>query len=109
MKTKTKKNLIGDFCDLCKKRKEGYTFIELDEKHELALCQDCRRLVLTKLFGQYMLEADMQGLCNELLSDRIDNLKDLVLEDNKLVNQFKNSLEDLKAGRINKKNESRKA
>lgn len=82
MKMKTKKNTIGDFCDLCKKKnKEGYTFVELgDKKHELALCQDCRRLALTKLFGQYMLESDMQSLCNELISDRIDNLRDLIVK-----------------------------
>ena len=104
MKTKTKKNTVGDFCDLCKKRdEEGYTFIELDKKHELAFCQNCRRLILTKLFEQYMLEADMKGFSNELIKDRIDNLKDLVLKDNKLINQFKNSLEDVKAGRIKKK------
>ena len=104
MKTKTKKNTVGDFCDLCKKRdEEGYTFVELDKKHELAFCQSCRRLILTKLFEQYILEADMQCFSNELLSDRIDNIKDLVLKDNKLINQFKNSLEDAKAGRIKKK------
>ena len=102
-KSKNKKGKSGDFCNLCKKRdKEGYTFIELDEKHELAFCQNCRRLVLTKLFEQYMLEADMQSFCNKILSERITNLRDLVLKDSNLINQFKNSLEDLKAGRIKK-------
>lgn len=77
------KEIKGDFCDLCKKKdKDGYTFIEIDypKHHELALCQGCRRLTLTKLFEQYMLEQDMQDICNDMLHSKIEHLRDLIMK-----------------------------
>ena len=79
---KGKSHKPGDFCDLCKKRnKEGYTFVEhFNFKHELAFCETCRRHILAKLIEQYLLEQDMQGLVNELLSNEIQNLRKLVVK-----------------------------
>ena len=78
---KTSQKKQGDFCTLCGQRSEdGYTFIEKDKKHDLMLCESCRRLTLVKLFEQYMLEADMQKLINEMLFVEIDNIKKMLTE-----------------------------